>query len=255
ESAYSSNDIEPRPHGSLGIVFVRDWITEISQYPVAPELGQEAVIGSHDTGAGGMIGIDHGAHVLRIESGRQGSRAHQITDHRGGVAALGLVPPPRFGPRRKLRLCGRGSGKLGNRPEQSPAISKKHDAKLLLEILVREVLKDRKIDPVLGKPVRILGESKRSEPLSDRRHCATHPLSRGSLRLGASPSVALPPPHIGREQQIAAPAQGNELMPRHVEHGEFLPCMRYPARRLARALSLPHLLPAAKRPSKSLGQT
>src|SRR5262249_29644869 len=56
ESAYSSNDIEPRPHGSLGIVFVRDWITEISQYPVAPELGQEAVIGSHDAGAGGVVG-------------------------------------------------------------------------------------------------------------------------------------------------------------------------------------------------------
>src|SRR5262249_7294094 len=70
ESAYSSNDIEPRLHGSLGIVFVRDWITEISQYPVAPELGQEAVIGSHDTSAGGVVGVDHGAHGLRIESDR-----------------------------------------------------------------------------------------------------------------------------------------------------------------------------------------
>jgi hypothetical protein len=45
---------------------VRGWITEISQYPVAPELGEEAVIGSRDTGAGGVIGIDHDAHVLRI---------------------------------------------------------------------------------------------------------------------------------------------------------------------------------------------
>jgi hypothetical protein len=71
ESANSGNDIERRPHGSLGIVFVRDWITEISQYPVAPELGEEAVIGSRDTSAGGVIGIDdHGAHVLRIEPHR-----------------------------------------------------------------------------------------------------------------------------------------------------------------------------------------
>ena len=59
-----------RPHGSLGIVFVRAGIAEIGQYPVAAEIGEEAVIGQHDTGAGGVIGIDHGAHVLRIESGR-----------------------------------------------------------------------------------------------------------------------------------------------------------------------------------------
>ena len=76
ESRNRGNDIEPCPHGSLGIVFVRDWITEISQYPVAPKFSEEAVIGSRDTGAGGVIGIDHRAHVLRIESGRQGGRAH-----------------------------------------------------------------------------------------------------------------------------------------------------------------------------------
>ena len=44
-SANSGNDIEPRPHGSLGIVFVREGIAEIDQYPVASELGEEAVIG------------------------------------------------------------------------------------------------------------------------------------------------------------------------------------------------------------------
>src|SRR5262245_9773965 len=35
ELGNGSNDIEPRPHGSLGIVFVREGIAEISQYPVA----------------------------------------------------------------------------------------------------------------------------------------------------------------------------------------------------------------------------
>ena len=60
----------PRPHGSLGIVFVREGIAEIGQYSVAPKLGEEAVIGSRDAGAGGVIGIDHAAHVLRIEAGR-----------------------------------------------------------------------------------------------------------------------------------------------------------------------------------------
>src|SRR5262249_12339754 len=111
---------------------------------------------------------------------------NRVAARQGGVPALSLAGGAGLGPRRKLGRCGRGSGKLGNRPEQSPAISKKHDAKLLLEILVREILKDRKIEPVLGKPVRILGESERSEPLSDRWHCATRPLARGSLRMPAT---------------------------------------------------------------------
>src|SRR6476469_8225844 len=38
------NDIKPRPHGSLGIVFMRAGIAEIGQYPVASKVGQETVI-------------------------------------------------------------------------------------------------------------------------------------------------------------------------------------------------------------------
>ena len=58
QSGFQSNslitgDIESRPHGSRGIVFVRD---DISQYPVAPELGEDAVIGSRNTGTGDVIG-------------------------------------------------------------------------------------------------------------------------------------------------------------------------------------------------------
>src|SRR5262249_35730367 len=89
KAADSSNDIEPRPYGSLGVVFVRAGIAEIGQYPVTAELGEEAVIGSRDTGAGGVIGIDYGPHVLRIKSTRYGSRAHQIADHHGEVTTLG----------------------------------------------------------------------------------------------------------------------------------------------------------------------
>ena len=92
EPRNGGNDIEPRAHGSLGIVLVRAGIAEIGQYPVAPEIGKEAVRGERDTGAGGLKGIDHGAHVFRIESGRQSSRAHQIADHHGQVTALGSQP-------------------------------------------------------------------------------------------------------------------------------------------------------------------
>ena len=89
EPRNSGNDIEPRPHGSLGIVFVRAGIAEIGQYPVASKLGQKAVIGWHNARAGGVIGIHHGTHVLWIESGRQSSRAHQIADHDGEMTPLG----------------------------------------------------------------------------------------------------------------------------------------------------------------------
>src|SRR5262249_17270742 len=143
----------------------------------APELGKEAVIVSRDTGAGGMIGIDHDAHVLWIEAGRQRSRAHQVADHHREMTALGLVTRQRIGSRRKMRWRGRGSGKASKRPKQSPAISKKHDAKLVLEIIVREVLKDRKIDPLFDKPVRIFGEPEGRKPLCDRRHLAMRPVA------------------------------------------------------------------------------
>jgi hypothetical protein len=68
---------------------MRAWIAEVGQYPVAPEIGEEAVIGLHDTSACGVIGLHHGAHLLRIESRRQRSRAHQIADHHSEVTALG----------------------------------------------------------------------------------------------------------------------------------------------------------------------
>ena len=45
EPCNSGSDIEPCAHGSLGIVLVRAGIAEIGQYPVAPEIGKEAVKG------------------------------------------------------------------------------------------------------------------------------------------------------------------------------------------------------------------
>src|SRR5262249_19790977 len=43
--------------------------------------------------------------------------------------------------------------------------------------------------------------------------------------------------HLDREQQAAAPDQGNELTPLRVEHGRTTSPMRHQCRRLARAQS------------------
>jgi len=151
------NDIEARPHGSLGIVFVRAGIAEIGQYSVAPELGKEAVISSRNTGAGGVIGIDHGAHVLRIEAGRQGGRAHQIADHHGEVTAFGLVTQSRFG--RCFSRCRSDPIELRDRA-QNPAAMPKQNAEIL-EVLFRQIADDREVNAVVGEPLGVLTQADR----------------------------------------------------------------------------------------------
>src|SRR5262249_50620342 len=83
QPCHSSSDIECRAHGSLGIVFVRTRIAELGQYSVATEIGKEAIKGQCDACAGGLKCIDHRAHVLWIEPGRQSSRTNKIADHYG----------------------------------------------------------------------------------------------------------------------------------------------------------------------------
>ena len=63
-------------------------IAEIGQDAVAAKLREEAIVGSHDTGTRGVIGVHHRAHVLGVEPPRQSGGTHQITDHQGEVAPL-----------------------------------------------------------------------------------------------------------------------------------------------------------------------
>ena len=69
---------------------------------------------------------------MRAESAVEPTRSANITvTWRRSASSRGLNSDPGD----KLGRGGRRSGKLANRAEQSPAIAKKHDAKLLLEIL------------------------------------------------------------------------------------------------------------------------
>src|SRR6516165_3164723 len=156
------NQLKPSPDRSLGVVLMGMRITKVHKDAIPHISGDEPAEVAHGLGDAFLIGRNDLSQVLRVHAGGKRGRTDQVREHHRDLAALGFVPWARVGPRRKLGRGGGGSGKLGNRPEQSPAISKRHDAKLLLEILVREVLKDRKIDPVFDKAVRILGQAKRS---------------------------------------------------------------------------------------------
>ena len=187
EPSHSRNQLKPSPDRSLGVVLMGMRITKVHKDAIPHISGDEPAEVAHGLGDAFLIGRNDLSQVLRVHAGGKRGRTDQVREHHRDLAALGFVPWARVGPRRKLGRGGGGSGKLGNRLEQFPAISKRHDAKLLLEILVREVLKDRKIDPVFGKAVRILGQAKRSQPLSDRRHCVTRPVARVLGRGGAGP--------------------------------------------------------------------
>jgi hypothetical protein len=162
EASNYRNQLEPGPYGSFGVVLMGMRITKVHEDTIPHVSGNEPTEVVHGLGDAFLIGRNDLAQVLRVHAGGKRGRTDQVREHHRDLAAFGFVPCARFGPRHKLGRGGGLSGKLGNRPEQSPAISKKHDPKLFLEILVREVWKDRKIDSVFGKAIRILGQSERS---------------------------------------------------------------------------------------------
>src|SRR5262249_36644726 len=185
EPSHCGNQLKPSPYCSLGVVLMGLRIAKVHEDAIPDISGDEPAEVAHSLGHAFLIGRDDLSQVLRVHAGGKRGRTDKVHEHHRDLAALGLVPWARFGPRRKLGRGGGLSGKLGNRPDKSPTIAEAHDANPW-DISVREAPKDLKIDPVLGKAVRILGQSERSKPLSDRRHCATHPVARGNLRKRAA---------------------------------------------------------------------
>src|SRR4051812_11760878 len=94
------DDVEPGAYGSLGVVLVSTGIAKIGHNPVATEIRQKTVIGERDARTGSVVGVDHGAHVLRIEPGGERRRTDQIADHYRKVTAFGTLCI--WG----IRLCG-----------------------------------------------------------------------------------------------------------------------------------------------------
>jgi hypothetical protein len=85
-----SEDPQPGPHSPLGIIFVGCGIAEVHQQPIPQMLGNVSVIALDHVGAGCLIGAYYLAQLFRIKLLGECGGAHQVTEHHGELATLGL---------------------------------------------------------------------------------------------------------------------------------------------------------------------
>ena len=84
-------DGERRADRALGVVLLRDRVSEQRHQPVAELLGDTAAHLRHRLRRSVEIGADQIAPILRRRGGRNGGRAHEIAEHHGELPAFGGV--------------------------------------------------------------------------------------------------------------------------------------------------------------------
>ena len=157
---------EPGARCLLGIVLVGLGITEIGEHAIPHVPRDDALAPRDDLRDAGVIGADDRAQILRIQSGRKCRRAHQIAKHDRELASLGAVPRHRSGGRLSrceditLEVCDHAQ-QLAPVPEQDAEV---------LEVLLREVANDGKVDGILGETLGVLAQTDRCEPLCSTCH-------------------------------------------------------------------------------------
>jgi hypothetical protein len=181
ERLYCSDHVEPGSHGALGVILVRARIAEIGQHSITHEPGDAAVVTGNNLRAGGSIGADHFPHVLRIKARREFGRAHQIAEHHGKVAPLGIVPM-------SLGIGQFGLLEFGDSAQYLAPMAEKDSEPV--EVLVRQFGKDIEIDSVLGKTQRVLPEPQLLQPVRNLLHWL-HRRSVGGVRNWTSASQML----------------------------------------------------------------
>jgi hypothetical protein len=147
--------LQPSPHRTLGVVFMRPRIAEIGQNPVAHVFGDKPVIARDDGGNGVLIGADLLAQFLRVEARRQWRRADEIAEHHRQLPPLGGVV------RRRTGRC----GQAGDGSEKTLAVPERHPK--LLEIGVGQLRQDIGVDFTRAKQRLVLSEAETSQPTPD----------------------------------------------------------------------------------------
>ena len=97
------DDVETRPHRTLGLVLMGARVAEIDEDAVAHVLRDKAVVTPDRGTAPALIRRDDIAQIFGVHPGRECRRSHQVAKHHGQLAALGLRRPRRPRPARRNR--------------------------------------------------------------------------------------------------------------------------------------------------------
>ena len=110
------DQLQPRPHRSLGVVLMGLRIAEVHEHAVAHVLRDEPAEAAHGLGDALLIGRNDLAQVLRVHAGGECRRTDEVREHHRDLAALGVGA---CGGRGYLRRNGRlFTAERSNGPEQ-----------------------------------------------------------------------------------------------------------------------------------------
>ena len=149
ERSHRRDQLQSRPHRTLGVILMGLRIAEINKYAVAHIFGDVAAKAAYGLGDAFLIGRDDLSQVLRVHAGRERRRADEVREHHCDLATLASVLGLR------LRCGGRSwwyrsrAGKVADGRQHFPPMPEQ-DADVL-EILIGQMAECRDIDPFSAK--------------------------------------------------------------------------------------------------------
>ena len=88
---YSRDQLQPRAHGPLGVVFMGLGVPEVDEDAIAHVLRDEPAEATHGLCDALLIGRNDLAQVLRVHARRERRRADKVREHHRHLTALGTV--------------------------------------------------------------------------------------------------------------------------------------------------------------------
>ena len=164
------NDLQGRPHGALGVLFVRGGPAEIGQDAITHVAGDKPVVARDHIAAEGSIRVQQAAQLFGVELFTQRRRTHQVAEHHGELAAFATRGSRRNGRadwidrRRGCRRC--GIAERGDSVEQLTAVADLRDADIL-QVIGGQLRQHRAIDRVVAKGGFVLLQPQASQPVCD----------------------------------------------------------------------------------------
>ena len=160
------NDLQGRPHGALGVFFVRGGPAEIGQDAITHVAGDKPVVARDHIAAEGSIRVQQAPQFFGVELFTQRRRTHQVAEHHGKLAAFAAVRNRIFAERsRSARRCLLRRAQGRNRLEESFTVAQGH-AKLT-EVALRQLRQNFGVDFALTKHRFILTETEAAQPTAD----------------------------------------------------------------------------------------